>query len=80
MLKLLEVSFLKPFKNLKHYRADFTVPDKIEKPGYKFVLICKGIFTVHFRTVIVNLPQDKPGGFSPFETAPQQRSLTISHR
>jgi hypothetical protein len=26
----------------------------------------------------VNLPRDKPGGFSPFETAPQKRSLTIS--
>ena|GEM_PF-2658514 len=27
---------------------------------------------------VVNLPRDKPGGFSPFETAPQKRSLTIS--
>jgi hypothetical protein len=54
MLILLAVSFLKPFNYLKHYRADFAVPDQIEKPARKFVLICEGIFTAHFRAVIMN--------------------------
>jgi hypothetical protein len=38
----------------------------------------QGIVNYHRKDRSVNLPQDKPGGFSPFETAPQQRSLTIS--